>query len=1065
MPLGVLLVQHGVFPASPTKPHVGVSLDVLDIYRAMFERSCDAIHALAAVLHTIYDRRGFTVVSERNPLDRLVDPFRRSLTQAVQWSSNLRDRIDRNVHAALDAAEREVIPPAPGDIDQAMDIEPSAPSAPSATSATSVTSASPATPSPLVPTDSTSTVDDPVLPTLTPGRASRILREHCPACFGHTEWGRSLDSGGDVQLGADGCFSYRHLRSAGDGPIGYTPSFFIPKSQIDAVAQAIALAKENPRARARLLIPQDVIDGCESTFEAANEKTQKGNSKRYDAAGVFLMTCRHGQILFFCNIYTPGEQQRYIVASLEELARHLPPKATILQAYDIGCVTDHSVNKYPILGESLHKNIRFIINHMHSYRHRWLCQLIYGPRFALGAGLTDHEDVERIWSRTRKMVPLTRSQWNSRRIWMIDQYGGFLNGEGRENLGSWIERQEKKLRTKLRAALRTFRECCVTEEELRRHWEDQKEAQMSMHSHAPARLRRELDKVLTLQTQIDGVEKAISDAKQEITGSNPPPSTVSLIRRLEATHERLTQEAEDLYASLNISNSFPDLADLPRAFAHILLIVHDLKIVIRKRAIASFQEWEELDCAVAGRREPLGTKLYQATRKAIAKRQPALLKLIGKFNDNCEKLDSLCPVGCPIPIPAPLPTTLNALRYDSSLHEDVCISPTPGGIPAWLANDDVRDGLRSLHTIDRCREEANRLNLDCANLRLWLSNEQLIVDKALASHPDPSLLLPLQERQHDLVFLKYHWSSALQHQTLPRDLPRGFHPAEAPHTPAQTRRAATLEAVDRTAAEDAGGTRNAGHGGTLQAVRQAEAEPGSGRAGTSSRLSRRFNHFVIRGGNFQKLQVEPGDLDRIIAPRGRLNGEALNGVAASLHVIYSDQYSPYAASAARCALLSTYDLTRVHFKASDTQLWRFLGPTEYWTKPLWLIPIHRPVEEHWVCAVVDVHRQSIYFFDSFADHSGWRPNLRDIMILIARMVVLSNRQGHPLHISTGDEPWTAYPMFKNHGQQTNGHDCGLWVLCTLAAVMRGFAGAEVYEGDMPTVRTLFADLIQTLPIT
>jgi hypothetical protein len=31
----------------------------------MFERSCDAINALAAALHTIYDRRGFTVVSER----------------------------------------------------------------------------------------------------------------------------------------------------------------------------------------------------------------------------------------------------------------------------------------------------------------------------------------------------------------------------------------------------------------------------------------------------------------------------------------------------------------------------------------------------------------------------------------------------------------------------------------------------------------------------------------------------------------------------------------------------------------------------------------------------------------------------------------------------------------------------------------------------------------------------------------------------------------------------------------------------------------------------------------
>lgn len=103
--------------------------------------------------------------------------------------------------------------------------------------------------------------------------------------------------------------------------------------------------------------------------------------------------------------------------------------------------------------------------------------------------------------------------------------------------------------------------------------------------------------------------------------------------------------------------------------------------------------------------------------------------------ERCEKLDRLCPVGCPIPIPAPLPTQLNALWSDLSLHEDVCISPSPGGIPAWLVDDDVRDGLRSLHMIDRCREEANRLNLDRTNLKNWLINESLIVRKALASHP------------------------------------------------------------------------------------------------------------------------------------------------------------------------------------------------------------------------------------------------------------------------------------------------------------------------------------------
>ncbi|KAJ7433050.1 hypothetical protein B0H11DRAFT_1662669, partial [Mycena galericulata] len=58
MPFPALLVKHGVFPASPTKPRTFVSIDLLEVYRALFERSCDAITALAAALHTIYERRG-----------------------------------------------------------------------------------------------------------------------------------------------------------------------------------------------------------------------------------------------------------------------------------------------------------------------------------------------------------------------------------------------------------------------------------------------------------------------------------------------------------------------------------------------------------------------------------------------------------------------------------------------------------------------------------------------------------------------------------------------------------------------------------------------------------------------------------------------------------------------------------------------------------------------------------------------------------------------------------------------------------------------------------------------
>jgi hypothetical protein len=64
-PVALLLVENGVFPASPTKVQTGVSIDLLEVYRALFERSCDAITALAAALQTIYDRRGFRVSAQR----------------------------------------------------------------------------------------------------------------------------------------------------------------------------------------------------------------------------------------------------------------------------------------------------------------------------------------------------------------------------------------------------------------------------------------------------------------------------------------------------------------------------------------------------------------------------------------------------------------------------------------------------------------------------------------------------------------------------------------------------------------------------------------------------------------------------------------------------------------------------------------------------------------------------------------------------------------------------------------------------------------------------------------
>ncbi|KAJ7916980.1 hypothetical protein B0H13DRAFT_1870673 [Mycena leptocephala] len=105
--VAVLLVEHGVFPAPPTKTKTGLAIDLLDLYHALFEQSCDAITVLAAALHTLYDQRGFRVLSEQKVSEdeHASDPYRHLLIQAVQWAANLRDRVERQVAVALAWAE------------------------------------------------------------------------------------------------------------------------------------------------------------------------------------------------------------------------------------------------------------------------------------------------------------------------------------------------------------------------------------------------------------------------------------------------------------------------------------------------------------------------------------------------------------------------------------------------------------------------------------------------------------------------------------------------------------------------------------------------------------------------------------------------------------------------------------------------------------------------------------------------------------------------------------------------------------------------------------------------
>jgi len=226
-----VLVHAGLFPTAPSQPRMAVSIDLLAFYRSLFERSCDAINALALALHSHYVRRGFRMVNKHvrfcihtyiiyyvtaSQNETVHEPFRRGLGFSVQWFDVLHVEVERRIEASLQICRERV------KASKLPQVTPSTP-IPCTRNQTSPSVKSsflyPMTPLKYNSSILTSASDldtPPSNPSLSSGCCAPILVQRCPACFAGTTFGRPLSDGGDIHVAMDGNFHHRHRRSAGD---------------------------------------------------------------------------------------------------------------------------------------------------------------------------------------------------------------------------------------------------------------------------------------------------------------------------------------------------------------------------------------------------------------------------------------------------------------------------------------------------------------------------------------------------------------------------------------------------------------------------------------------------------------------------------------------------------------------------------------------------------------------------------------------------------------------------------------------------------------------------------
>jgi Ulp1 family protease len=121
------------------------------------------------------------------------------------------------------------------------------------------------------------------------------------------------------------------------------------------------------------------------------------------------------------------------------------------------------------------------------------------------------------------------------------------------------------------------------------------------------------------------------------------------------------------------------------------------------------------------------------------------------------------------------------------------------------------------------------------------------------------------------------------------------------------------------------------------------------------------------------IQFVAHDLMIMEDPCVCLNDVCLNSVAKYLHTITSHPSNPAHSHSQRCTLFSTYDLLMICYNATEDEVWRRTHKMEYWSKDIWILPIHRTrPAKHWVQCTISLNTRKLLLFDSFAAVQPWK---------------------------------------------------------------------------------------------
>ncbi|KAJ7784892.1 hypothetical protein DFH07DRAFT_763508 [Mycena maculata] len=601
-------------------------------------------------------------------------------------------------------------------------------------------------------------------------RPSEYLRRRCPTCFGGLKHDPSVTytcplpfdapklmhhPRADVFVCIDACFTQKRNKGAPDPPKTHPGTHFVPEavaSKIEEYVDGVRKLKVAKRARKatvveaedkedagedcyehpQLLVPRSVLDGCEVSFTAADERREKASVKFYNDTALMVLLCRHDCVLWLVNMHSAGEKKFNVLLLLETLFQHLPLNIKVGLLYDIACQLERSVLKWGFLAQFLHR-LAFAVAMFHAFGHDGACQLIYHPRKRVGFGFTNGEGCERFWHTIAHLIAHLRISSYHHRLYTLDMQAKHADEANLFKLAEWNYRQKLHSAAKHVAGQAVLRECGHSIKLLRKQWEDQVKAQTMP---------------LARCSKTAG-QKAV-DAGTGIAGSAHYPERPTGgsggrgVRRHPRGRRRVTRQVQKTKAQLKTKEFTLGvdgrnwLTNMQHSkYFHLRANAYALKR--RLHDLLRTHKFEEDGVERTSRHQQESTaknKLCIHTDQALQRREPKIVRTNREYNDLVTKITKEIRQGrAPRGSIAPdriLGKALFQLDVDDVIWQDIGLTEQEDTtIPLWLSSDTVCSGIKAMLEVDRVDEEDVFLAKEHAAMKLWFTEEWTIINATM----------------------------------------------------------------------------------------------------------------------------------------------------------------------------------------------------------------------------------------------------------------------------------------------------------------------------------------------